>query len=126
MEKKIFYHDTDSGGVVYYANYLKYLEEARTEFLEERCAGVPSILGRGMLYAVHFCNVNYKAPARYGDIIETTAAIKKLSAAQIVFEQQVLDKKTGAVLVEAEVGLVCLDQTFKPCAIPDDIKEKLH
>ena len=64
MEKRIFYHDTDAGGIVYYGNYLKYLEEARTEFLENKGLSVAIFRNRGLLYAVRKCSITYRSPAR--------------------------------------------------------------
>lgn len=126
MTKQIYYHDTDAGGVVYYANYLKYLEEARTEFFEQHGLGITPFLARGLIYAVRSCNIKYKAPARYGDTVTADAKLVRLSAAQIFFSQTVLNQATGKVLVEAEVVLVCLDRDFKPQPIPADIKEKIQ
>ena len=125
MEKRIFYHDTDAGGVVYYGNYLKFLEEARTEFLEKRSLKVVDFHNRGFLYAVRKCTVTYRSPARYGDTVICDAKLIKTTAAQLVFEQNIHDKASGRLLVEAEVTLVCLSKDFKPVQIPDDLKEKL-
>jgi len=125
MEKKIFYHDTDSGGIVYYANYLKYLEEARTEWLEARGLGMQPFLNLGLLYAVRSCNVVYKSPARYGDVICCDAAVEKMTGVQIFFRQKIWHKTTGKIIVEAEVVLVCLGKDFKPCAIPVELREKI-
>ena len=125
MEKRIFYHDTDAGGVVYYGNYLKYLEEARTEYLEKRGLSVTQFHQRGFLYAVRKCNVTYRSPARYGDTVLCDAQMTKITAAQMFFNQTIKDKKTGQLLVEAEVILVSLDKDFKPTAIPEDLKSKL-
>ena len=125
MEKRIFYHDTDAGGVVYYGNYLKYLEEARTEFLEKKGLSVKYMHAQGFLYAVRKCTITYKAPARYGDVIICDAVLKELTAAQFVFDQAIRDKKSGDLLVEAEVNLVSLNRDFKPIQIPADIKGKL-
>ena len=125
MERQIFYHDTDAGGVVYYANYLKYLEEARTEYLQERGLGMRPFLARGFLYAVRTCNVSYKSPARYGDTIACSAKVEKMTGAQVFFHQRVWNTKTDQTLVEAEVVIVCLSKDFKPQPIPQDIREKL-
>lgn len=125
MEKRIFYHDTDSGGVVYYGNYLKYLEEARTEFLEKKGMSVEIFQERGMIYAVRKCNVTYRSPARYGDTIVCDAKLLKITAAQLIFEQKIHQKKTGQLIVEAEVTLACLNKDFKPTQIPEDMREKL-
>lgn len=125
MEHKIYYHDTDAGGIVYYANYLKYLEEARTEYLEARGLGVVECTQRGFFFAVRSCNVIYKSPARYGDVIISDAFIERRTPVQFFFKQTVRDKASGKILVEAVVALVCLTHGFKPVALPDDLKERL-
>ena len=125
MRKQIYYHDTDAGGVVYYANYLKYFEEARTEYFEKQGLGVAPFLARGFLYAVRSCHILYKAPARYGDIIMATADVEKLTGAQIFFNQAVSNEQSGRILVEAQIVLVCLDKDFKPQPLPLELKEKL-
>jgi acyl-CoA thioester hydrolase len=126
MEKRIYYHDTDAGGVVYYGNYLKYLEEARTEFLEKKSLSVKDFHDRGFLYAVRKCDVTYRSPARYGDTIRCEAELVKITAAQLVFNQKISDNTSGRLLVEAEVTLVCLTKDFKPVQIPHDLKEALQ
>ncbi len=125
MEKRIYYHDTDAGGVVYYGNYLKFLEEARTEFLEKKGLSVETFRQRGMLYAVRKCTINYRSPARYGDTLICEAGLKETSAAQLVFDQKIYDKKTKRLIADAEVYLVCINQEFKPTPIPEDLKSKL-
>ena len=125
MEKRVYYHDTDAGGIVYYGQYLCYLEEARTEFLEERGLSVELFKERGFLYVVRQCNVSYRSPARYGERLICDATLKKMGASQLVFDQTVKDKKDGRLIVEAEVSLVCLNKDFKPTPIPDDLREKL-
>ncbi len=125
MEKRIFYHDTDAGGIVYYGNYLKYLEEARTEFLENKGLSVAMFRNRGMIYAVRKCSITYRSPARYGDILICDARLKKITAAQLIFDQFVHEKQTKRLVVEAEVTLACLNKDFKPVQIPDDLKAQL-
>ena len=125
MEKRIYFHDTDAGGVVYYGRYLNYLEEARTEFLEDRGLSVAEFQRKGNLYAVRKCSITYKSPARYGETIICTASLQKLTAAQLIFDQTILEKQSQRILVEAEVTLVCLDSNFKPTPLPDDLRIKL-
>ena len=125
MEKRIFFHDTDAGGVVYYANYLKYLEEARTEFLETKGLSVADFQKRGFLYAVRKCLITYRSPARYGEILICDANLKKVTAAQLIFDQLVQEKETQRLVVEAEVSLVCLNCNFQPTALPEDLKARL-
>lgn len=125
MEKRIYYHDTDAGGIVYYGNYLKYLEEARTEFLETKGLSVALFRERGMLYAVRKCSITYRSPARYADTIVCDATLEKITAAQIIFNQKIFEKVSGRLLVEAEVTLACLDMNFKPMQIPEDLKAQM-
>ena len=126
MEKRIYYHDTDAGGVVYYANYLKYLEESRTEFLEKKGLSVTQLHKLGFFYAVRKCALTYKSPARYGDTIVCEARLKEITAARLIFEQTIHDKASGRLLVEAQVDLASLTRDFKPSAIPDEIRVKLR
>ena len=125
MEKRIYYHDTDAGGIVYYGQYLCYLEEARTEFLEKRNLSVEEFKERGFFYVGRQCNVTYRSPARYGDTLLCEAKLKKMGASQLVFDQTVHDKKDERLIIEAEVSLVCLNKEFRPTPIPDDLREKL-
>ena len=125
MEKQIYYHDTDAGGVVYYGRYLQYLEEARTEYLSDHGLTVLQLRDKGFLYAVRECHITYKKPARYGDVITCTAELKKITAAQMFFHQNIHLKEEGSLLATADVALVSLTKDFKPAPIPEDIKELL-
>lgn len=125
MEKRIYYHDTDAGGVVYYGRYLSFLEEARTELLDATGLTVKELNTRGYLFAVRKCTITYKAPARYGDIILCDAKVIKMTAAQLFFEQTVLMKESKQLLVFAEVALACLSLEFKPKELPEDLRSKL-
>jgi acyl-CoA thioester hydrolase len=125
MEKQIYYHDTDAGGVVYYGRYLNYLEEARTEFLVNKGVDIELFRQQKFLYAVRKCVITYRGPARYGDIIVCDAHLTKMTAVQLFFEQKIHNKQTGRLLVEAAVILVNLNKDFKPTYIPEDIKSLL-
>ena len=125
MEKRIYYHDTDAGGVVYYGRYLNYLEEARTELLESKGVDIDLFRTQEFLYAVRQCSITYKSPDRYGDTIKTTTEITKISAAQITFDQQIHVIPENRLILQAEVTVVSLTKEFKPTPIPDNIREKL-
>ncbi len=125
MEIRVYYHDTDAGGVVYYGNYLKFLEEARTEFLEQRGLSVVDFHRQGLFYAVRRCSVTYRSPARYGDALICTAELQKITAAQIFFRQKIVLKSDTRLIVEADVVLVCLDRDFKPVIIPEPLRKLL-
>jgi len=125
MKKRIYYHDTDAGGVVYYGNYLKFLEEARTEYLENKGLSVLELHNQGFLYAVRHCSITYKNPARYGDTLICDAQLKKITAAQLIFDQTIVDEKSQNLVVKAQVTLVSLNPQFKPTPIPENIKSQL-
>ncbi len=125
MLKRIYYHDTDAGGIVYYGQYLCYLEEARTEFLEQRGLSVQAFKDRGLFFVVRNCNITYKSPARYDQVLQCIAKLKEATATQLIFDQTVSDTKDNRLCVQAEVSLVCLNADFKPTPIPDDLKDKL-
>ena len=125
MEKRIYFHDTDAGGIVYYGNYLKYLEEARTEFLEKKGLSVAMFKERGLIYAVRKCSIVYRSPARYAETLLCSATLKKITAAQLIFDQTIHEKQSGRLVAEAEVTLACLDKDFKPVQIPEDLKTQL-
>ncbi len=82
MEIKIYYEDTDCGGVVYYANYLKYMERGRTEFLAERGVSVKGLMDEGTIFVVTRAELDYKSSARYGDtiVMETRYRLERKSS----------------------------------------------
>ena len=123
MKKKIYYHDTDCGGVVYYANYLKFIEEARTEFFSDKGLSIKELAKEGTMFVVARQEVDYKLPAFYGDILDVGAVISNISAARIDFEHEI--KKDGQVVAEAKTIMVCVDKTLKPKSIPEEIRKKI-
>ncbi|UCC94710.1 MAG: YbgC/FadM family acyl-CoA thioesterase [Candidatus Omnitrophota bacterium] len=119
MTKKIYYHDTDCGGVVYYANYLKYFEEARTEFLRTKGLDIKKLSEEGILFVVKKVEIDYKSPARYGDTIEIITELSRLRNVSLEFTQQTT--KEGTVLNLAKTILVCIGKDFLPRPLPDAI-----
>ncbi len=124
MRVRIYYHHTDCGGVVYYANYLKFLEEARTEFLEEKGVHIKDLCGRGILFVVARQEIDYKAPAFYGDTLDVKAKLSGHSNVRLEFEQDIKNQ-AGQLISKAKTILVCIDKNFKPQAIAEDIKKKI-
>ena len=123
INKKVYYHDTDCGGVVYYANYLKYFEEARTEYLAERGIILTELAQNGFIFVVKKVDIEYKSPARYADCLAVVSQVSGMRSASLTFKQEV--KRTEAVLVAAETVLVCIDKNFRPVAMPSTIVSKL-
>ncbi|MDP2924263.1 MAG: YbgC/FadM family acyl-CoA thioesterase [Candidatus Omnitrophota bacterium] len=124
MLKKIYYHDTDCGGVVYYANYLKYFEEARTEYMRERGLNLKDLSEKGFLFVVKKVDIEYKSPARYADTLEISTQINKIRNVSFDFFQEV--KRESQVLVSANTVLVCIDKNFRPIALPENIINHLQ
>jgi len=116
LKKKIYYHDTDCGGVVYHASYLNHLEEARTEFLREKGIDVGELARQGTIFPVVHIEVDYKAPAVYGDTIEVVTSIGKVGHASIDFDQEI--KKGSVLLLKAKVVCACVDTSLKTKPIP--------
>ena len=133
MEKKVFridirvyYEDTDAGGVVYYANYLRYFERARTELLREAGIDAAEWARKAKIeFAVAEAKVCYKAPAELGNILSVEASIGDLGGASIVFDYAVRLKESGRALVEGYTKLVCLGGDFRPRRIPKEIADAL-
>lgn len=119
VEKKVFYHHTDAGAVVYYANYLKFLEEARTEFCLSRGIDLKALAENGIWFVVSRVEINYKAPARYLDTINISTSVEKISWSFVQFQQQI--RKGDKLLLEAKLIWVCVNREFKPRSIPDII-----
>ena len=116
LNKKIYYHETDCGGVVYHAAYLNHLEEGRTEFLREKGIDVGELARSGTIFPVIHIEVDYKLPAVYGDTIEVATSIGKVGHASIDFEQEI--RKGGTLLLKAKVVCACVDTNLKAKPIP--------
>ena len=121
MQKTIFYHDTDCGNVVYYANYLKYFEEARTLYMAQKGFSVPDLMQRGKYFVVARQEVEYKYPVRYGDVITVDTKVLEISDIKIVFEN-VITNQNGRLCTKGKTTLVCVDRNGVPTAMGVDVK----
>ncbi len=119
---RVYYEDTDAGGVVYYANYLKFFERARTDFLRARNISQSELAEKeNLIFVVRRCEIDYIAPARLDDLIELSVVVKKISAASISMEQEIT--KSGKILSRLNVEIVCVQaDNFKPKKIPKTLK----
>jgi acyl-CoA thioester hydrolase len=125
MEVKIYYEDTDCGGVVYYANYLRYMERARTEYLASRGYSVKMLMDQGTIFMVFRVEIDYKAPARYGDTIEIETWVKDVTRATMIFEHVMREKMSRRVLVECRAKVVAVDANARPKRLPEEYVEKI-
>ena len=114
---RVYIEDTDAGGIVYYVNYLKYMERARTEFMRRHGHGKQAIFSADLMFVVRGVEVRYRRPARLDDELVATAQILSCGAAQLIFEQRIL--RGAEELCSGTVDVVCVDRhTFKPRRLP--------
>lgn len=123
INKRIYYHDTDCGGVVYYANYLKFFEEVRTEHLLSKGIDLNKLGKEGILFAVADLDIRYKGPAKYGDELVILSKIEKVKSASLYFYHEI--KRKDTLLVECNTRFVSIDLNFKPITIPSGISTLL-
>tara|TARA_Y100000385_G_scaffold207401_1_gene215049 strand:+ start:1414 stop:2475 length:1062 start_codon:yes stop_codon:yes gene_type:complete len=124
---RVYYEDTDAGGVVFYANYLKFIERGRTEYLRE--LGFEQSIQtkeKNLVFVVRSLSADYLSPAFLDDMIEVQTSIKLIKNASLIFAQKILNLEKNTVLFNAEVKVVSvLKNNLKPCAFPQEILENL-
>ena len=125
---RVYYEDTDAGGVVYYANYLKFIERGRTEYLRELGFNQDSFAKeKNIVFVVKSLSADYLLPAYLDNILEVQTSIKLIKNASLVFAQKILNLEKNTVLFNADVKVVSvLKNNLKPCAVPQEIMEKLN
>lgn len=121
---RVYIEDTDAGGIVYYVNYLKYMERARTEFMRDRGSGKDAIFSQRLMFVVRSVTMDYRAPAALDDRLEATACLDVLRGASMVFAQRIT--RGDEELARASIKIACVDrEDLKPRPIPADIRRLL-
>jgi acyl-CoA thioester hydrolase len=122
---RVYYQDTDAGGVVFHAQYLAFMERARTELLNEAGIDLARMVERhGILVMVHHLEVKYHLPARLNELLSVSAEVVKMGRASFVFRQTV--ERGAELLVEADVTLALVDrQRMKPARMPPELEQAL-
>ena len=117
---RIYYEDTDSGGVVYYANYLRYMERARTEWLRHVGIEQDELRDReNLLFVVRRVELDYNRPAYFNDLLNVTVSLLKQGRASMTVEQAVM-RQSGDVVCNGQVKIACVDAvTLRPHALPE-------
>ncbi|WP_097461789.1 tol-pal system-associated acyl-CoA thioesterase [Mangrovitalea sediminis] len=116
---RVYIEDTDAGGIVFYANYLKYMERARTEWARSCGVQVRGEIQNGINFVVHSLNVRYHRSARLDDELVATAAVIALGRTWLLFQQRVERSVDGELLCEAEVKVACVGlESGRPCRLP--------
>ena len=121
-EIKVYYEDTDSGGVVYYANYLKFLERARSEAIYTIGLTNTKLYNENeILIIVKSCKIDYKKPAKFEDKLQIQSSIKSTTKTSFIMHQII--KKDKEIITEADVHLVVVNKDGKPCKMPENLKK---
>ena len=118
---RVYYEDTDFGGIVYYANYLKFIERARSEWV--RSLGIDQSdlkADRNMVFAVRHLVADYLAPAKFDDVLQIITLLESKTAARLILKQDIFRDKE--LLFSARVTLVALTQSGKPTRLPAEIR----
>ncbi|HWV15220.1 MAG TPA: tol-pal system-associated acyl-CoA thioesterase [Cellvibrio sp.] len=121
---RVYIEDTDAGGIVYYVNYLKFMERSRTEFFRTLGYDKPAILTDGLLLVVHAAQVEYRRSARLDDELQVSTGIIKLARTYVEFKQQVM--RGQELLCVGDIRVACVNgSSMKPHAIPAPMHHKL-
>ena len=122
---KVYYEDTDTGGVVYYANYLKFLERARSEAIYSLgFTNLDLLKYHGVLLIVKYCNIEYKKPAKFEDKLDIVSEISSFTKTSFVMKQSIL--RNNELISIADIQLVAVDKNGKPSKIPEKLKIALE
>lgn len=126
MDIRIYYEDTDCGGVVYYANYLRYFEWGRTEYLERRGLSVKRLLEEGTQFMVVHAEIDYRSPARYGDVLSIETTLARVGNASLTMAHVLRQRESGRVVAEGSAKLVTVDLQGKTKRLPPPIRAALR
>lgn len=126
MNIRIYYEDTDCGGVVYYANYLKYFERARTQYLEERGLSVAGLMKEGTVFVVVHAEVDYRSPARYGETLVIETVVSDVTAASFTFSHVIRERESQSVVVKGSARLATTDGNGKVKRLDRDMVAALQ
>jgi acyl-CoA thioester hydrolase len=124
---RIYWEDTDAGGIVYYANYFKFMERARTEWL--RSLGFeqePLRLEQNLLFVVVDVEAHFRKPARYGELLQVTCEVDEASRVSLTFKQEIFRHSVdGELLLEGRVRIACLDAVrYRPRPLPQGLLQE--
>jgi acyl-CoA thioester hydrolase len=122
---RVYWEDTDAAGIVFYANYLKYFERARTEWLRGFGFGQEELRRDGVAFVVSETALRYLRPARLDDVVDVSVDVVHLGQASLQLAQRA--RRAGELLAEATIRIGCVELgTFRPCRIPNDIRTAIQ
>ncbi|OTQ57480.1 tol-pal system-associated acyl-CoA thioesterase [Gilliamella sp. A7] len=118
---RVYYEDTDAGGVVYHARYLAFFERARTEMLRQLDISQQKLLQEGIAFVVKKMDISYDFPARLDDMLTISTKVEQIRKASIIFKQTILNQNKQ-IISSADVVIACVNMTkMKPCALPKSL-----
>ncbi len=117
---RVYYEDTDMGGVVYYANYLRYIERARSDWVRQLGIDQNAMREAGIVWVVRRIEADYLAAARFGDELVVETTMLNITSARLVMEQRV--RRAEVMIFRAEVTAVCMNSAGRPVRLPAEIR----
>lgn len=120
---RVYYEDTDFGGVVYYANYLKFIERGRTEALRALGVDQVALKAAGLVFVVRRLTADWLAPARFDDLLEVATEVTEVGGASLRMRQEV--RRGGVALFRAAVQVACMDEAGRPRRLPAEVRARL-
>ncbi len=124
LKIRVYYEDTDFGGVVYYAKYLRYLEQGRTEYFRERGVNLAESQDKGFVFAVLDVHIQYKGSGKYDDFLEVVTTLPEIRKVFMIFDTKIYNQE-GKLLITSETKLACMNIRGRATRIPAEILEKL-
>lgn len=125
MEVRVYYEDTDCGGVVYYASYLRYFERARTELLRSVDIDIGNLAEKGILFIVSRAEIDYLFPARYGEILRIESTVSQIKNASFIITYQVINRSDSRLLSRGMTKMASVNENYKPKKFDKEIKNNL-
>ena len=125
IDIKVYYEDTDAGGIVYYANYLRYFERARTEYLEQRNLNISDLVKKGIVFVVVEVEAKYHFPAQLGDVLQIETTLSELKKVSLVFEYIIKRKLDNKILVTGKTKIAVVSPERKVIKLSQEIFDKL-
>lgn len=118
---RVYYEDTDMAGIVYYANYLRYIERARSDWVREAGIDQNAMREEGIVFVVSRLEADYLAPARFDDLLQVETTLERLSRVRMVFRQKVV--RDGQVLFDSRVTATCMDGQGRVVRLPEGLPD---
>lgn len=127
IKSRVYYADTDAGGVVYHSRYLDFCERARTDFLRDKGIIQTELLeNQDMVFVVRNLSIDFLFPAKLDDLLKITVEVKEIKGIRIKMEQKIFRESDDKLLIRADVNLTVVNKSLRPTKLPKELKSKLE